>query len=246
MKDYILLKPKISIITVCYNSENTISECINSVIAQTYQNIEYILVDGGSTDATLRIAGKYETSIDQILMGPDKGISDAFNKGINSATGEWLIFLNSDDYFVNERAVESIIEFLKADICISRVIYESPSSKFSIKRKFTIFKFKNLIGYAQPGMIFSKKIFDYGYRFSLEYKLAMDTELVARAIHENFKVIDIPTSITVMRLGGISSIDRSGVILEGIKIRTKYFGVLYGINYRFLRKFFKLVRLKKR
>lgn len=92
--------PKISIITVCYNSEKHIEECIQSVVNQLYENKEYIIIDGGSTDGTLNIIEKYREKIDYFVSEPDHGISDAFNKGVKAATGELIEILNSDDYMM--------------------------------------------------------------------------------------------------------------------------------------------------
>ena len=91
---------KISVITVCYNSENTIERTIKSVLSQTYQDIEYIIVDGLSTDKTLEIVNKYKDKIAKIISEKDTGLYDAMNKGIDNASGEYLMFLNSDDCFI--------------------------------------------------------------------------------------------------------------------------------------------------
>lgn len=88
---------KISIITITYNSEKTIEETILSIINQNYQNIEYIIIDGGSKDNTLNIINKYKTKISKVISEPDNGISDAFNKGIREATGDIIGIINSDD-----------------------------------------------------------------------------------------------------------------------------------------------------
>ena len=93
-------KPKISIITVCYNSEAHIEEAILSVINQSYENKEYLVIDGGSKDGTLNIIEKYKDRIDYFVSEPDKGISDAFNKGIKAATGDIIGILNSDDFMM--------------------------------------------------------------------------------------------------------------------------------------------------
>jgi glycosyltransferase involved in cell wall biosynthesis len=92
---------KISIITVCYNSAATLEKTIQSVAAQTYKNIEYIIVDGNSKDTTVAIIKKYESNITQWISEPDKGLYDAMNKGIELATGDLVGILNSDDIFYN-------------------------------------------------------------------------------------------------------------------------------------------------
>lgn len=100
--------PLITIITVCRNSEKTIAKTIRSVISQTFKNIEYIIIDGASTDSTQDIIKKHEQEINYYQSGPDKGIYDAMNKGIDAAKGAWLVFLNSDDTFWNENTLLNV------------------------------------------------------------------------------------------------------------------------------------------
>ena len=99
---------KISIITVCYNAEYEIERTILSVVNQTYVNKEYIVIDGCSKDGTIRIIDKYSNVIQTLVSEPDKGIYDAMNKGINMATGEWLIFMNAGDEFASPSVLERI------------------------------------------------------------------------------------------------------------------------------------------
>jgi glycosyltransferase involved in cell wall biosynthesis len=102
------MNPLISIITVCYNSFDTIENTINSVLNQTYHDIEYIIIDGGSTDGTLDIIKKYKKSIDILISEPDNGMYDALNKGVKLASGEWIGILNSGDLFHNSDAIMNV------------------------------------------------------------------------------------------------------------------------------------------
>lgn len=100
--------PKITIITVCYNAINSIEKTIISILSQTYKNLEYIIIDGGSTDGTIDVIKKYEKQISYWKSEPDKGVYDAMNKGIELATGEWVNFMNAGDSFYNTEVLQSL------------------------------------------------------------------------------------------------------------------------------------------
>lgn len=99
---------KVSVVTVVYNDVKKIENTVNSVISQSYNNKEFIIVDGGSNDGTLEIIKKYDFSIDSFISEKDRGIYDAMNKGVSLATGEWIIFMNSGDCFVDNKVLENI------------------------------------------------------------------------------------------------------------------------------------------
>lgn len=117
---------KISIITVCYNAENEIEKTIESVIKQTFNDFEYIIIDGSSTDSTLNIVNSYKSYIQQIISEPDKGIYDAMNKGIKMANGEWVIMMNAGDQFASNTVLDEIfssyipdsIDFIYSDVLV--------------------------------------------------------------------------------------------------------------------------------
>lgn len=112
---------KVSVITVCYNAASTIEETIQSVITQDYPALEYIIIDGGSTDQTMSIVEKYQASIDIIISEPDQGIYNAMNKGLAFATGEWINFMNAGDTYVNNGVLSSIFSLTISSAV--RVIY---------------------------------------------------------------------------------------------------------------------------
>lgn len=116
------MKPKVSIITVVFNSEDLIEKTIKSVKSQTYQNIEYLIIDGASTDKTLEIIKKYK--VDFLLSEPDKNLYDAMNKGIKYASGEYLYFLNAGDIFFENNSLEKMISLSKGeDFLYGRTIF---------------------------------------------------------------------------------------------------------------------------
>ena len=104
---------KVSIITVSFNAENTIEDSIKSVLAQAYPDIEYIIIDGKSTDKTVDIIEKYRGKIHYFISEPDYGIFNAMNKGIKAATGDILYFLNTNDYIFDEKVIEDVVKFFQ-------------------------------------------------------------------------------------------------------------------------------------
>ncbi len=165
----------ISIVTVTYNSVHNIEETILSVINQTYQNIEYIIIDGGSVDGTMNIVKKYKNSIDYIVSEKDNGIYDAMNKGIQIASGKWINFLNSGDTFYNKKVIENI-SFKNFE---NHVIIYGNAKIFDVKKKFIkILKALNLTKnnlnlfgsrvVCHQAIFYNKKI---KFKFPKKYKL---------------------------------------------------------------------------
>ena len=111
--------PRISVVTVCYNAEKEIEKTMLSVLHQTYNNIEYIVIDGGSKDGTVEIINKYKDRLSYWVSEPDKGIYDAMNKGIASATGDWILFMNAGDAFYSEDALEAFVPEIEEDTDIA-------------------------------------------------------------------------------------------------------------------------------
>lgn len=110
-----MYRPKITIITAVYNRVDKIEQCISSVVSQTYDNFEYIIIDGGSTDGTVDVIKKYDEQIAYWYSGPDSGIYDAWNKGLSRATGEYINFIGSDDAMLGTRVLENVVEKIKPE-----------------------------------------------------------------------------------------------------------------------------------
>lgn len=214
---------KISIITVCYNAENTIEETIKSVLKQTYNNIEYIVVDGLSSDNTTQIIQKYNDKISCFISEKDTGIFNAMNKGIKAATGDVLYFLNANDLLYDENIIETIINFFKnkkkASIVFGDIYYyTNPTSKdftdfftpdtLSIQSKFNS-KYTLWDDCINHQSIFYKKdVFDKCGLYPEERPMSGDYEFnVISMVKNNIKPYYIPITIAKFELGGFSTLD---------------------------------------
>lgn len=138
-----MIVPKITVVTVCFNAEDVIEKTIESVLNQTYKNLEYIIVDGKSNDKTLEIVERYAKKDNRIvyISEEDKGLYDAMNKGINMSSGDYIEFLNAGDFFNSQNVISDVVEYIgsqKADIYYGDIIYEYPDGKQS-KRIYSQF-----------------------------------------------------------------------------------------------------------
>ena len=165
---------KISVVTVCYNAADTIEKTMLSVLNQTYHDIEYIIIDGGSTDGTVEIIRKYADRIAYWVSEPDKGIYDAMNKGIKVATGEWINFMNAGDEFVDEGVIEKL--FQNRTIDTVGVVFGD--TLFIHKSKQKIVKFgddpHHKIMPSCHQSIFCRRNLLVSNPFDLRYKIAAD------------------------------------------------------------------------
>ena len=203
-------KPLISIITVVFNGEQHLEETIQSVINQTYENVEYIIIDGGSSDGTLDIIKKYEDKIDYWVSEKDEGISDAFNKGIKISQGELIGLLNSDDWYEVD-AISSIVCSLKRNMLNQKIILYGDlffPEKNKIQKGDQYFFFKILFIMPllnHPSCFVTRATYKQVGLFNIKLKLAMDFDFLRRAYLANTKFIYIDKLITNMRLTGISN-----------------------------------------
>jgi len=203
---------KISIITVVYNAENTIGSCIESVLQQDYKNVEYIIIDGGSTDDTVAIIESYRSQITHFISEPDKGIYDAMNKGIQLATGEVVGMLNADDTFADDTVLGTIAgAFQKnnVDITYGDLDYIDANGKVIRKWRSGEFTRRSLaFGWMPPHPTFYCKryIFEKYGPYSLEYGSAADYQFMLNSLYVNqLKTFYIKKVIIKMKIGGISN-----------------------------------------
>ncbi len=207
------MNPLVTIITVSYNSENTIRRAIESVKNQTYKNIEYIVIDGNSNDLTMNIIKKY-AFISKIVSEKDKGIYDAMNKGLALANGDMIAFLNSDDHYIKENVVQKVVDnFLayQVDAVFGDVGYFLPHKQAKLfrrysSRNFSSDKLKNGLMPAHPSLFIRKKIFNIYGVFDSNFRIAGDFEFIARIFKNNAIAYRyLPEIIVMMQLGGAST-----------------------------------------
>ena len=208
------MNPYFTIITVSYNSENTIERTIKSVLNQSYKNFEYIIVDGASTDKTNDIIESYKEHFKGKLIHisePDNGIYDAMNKGIVLANGEIIGLLNSDDYyFENSLAIvyDAYCNTAKNVVITGELIFKSKAGEQLLKTSEKRFRKKMKqykTGVRHPATFVPKVIYEKVGMFNLDYKIASDAEMMFRIFKKDFSFKFINQPLLVMTDGGISN-----------------------------------------
>lgn len=200
-------KPLITVVTVVYNGAEFLEETIKSVIEQTYDNVEYIIVDGGSTDGTLEIIKKYDHAIDYWVSEPDKGIYDAMNKGIDLGNGDWINFMNAGDSFFSFYVLYNIFKFPYSGVEIifgkSETVYKNLSAiRYSCFDIADSFFYKKRMPNHQA--VFVKKCKYKENKFRLDMPIGADTDYLLNVFSvSSFSMVDIVVS--KFYLGGISS-----------------------------------------
>lgn len=190
--------PKITIVTVVYNGERVIKDTIESVLGQSYLYLEYIVIDGKSNDNTLNIIKQYENKIDKLVSEKDFGVYDAMNKGIELATGDWILFMNAGDRFYNNT---SISDFFSEN--------PAPNESYSVLYGNAEFRLKNIAYIVEANSqitsneympfshqaVFTRTSIAKEKKFDLEYKIAADTAFFLRLVKENHRFLHIPVTV---------------------------------------------------
>lgn len=216
---------KISIITVCFNSAKTIEGTIKTVAGQTYPDIEYIIIDGGSTDDTLSILNNYNEIINILVSEPDDGLYDAMNKGINLATGDIIGLINSDDLFCDPDAIKKVAKVFKNDKNLESVyadlFYVNQKDVNKISRRWVTGvqrKFKYGWHPAHPTFYIKKTIYDKFGLFDLSFRLAADFEIMLRFL-DKYKISTyyLKEPLVKMRLGGETNKSLKNIYYQNIE-----------------------------
>lgn len=250
---------KVSIITTTFNSASTVADTINSVLRQTYQNIEYWVIDGLSSDGTVDIIRELSPKFNgrlHYVSEKDKGIYDAMNKGIGLCSGDVIGILNSDDYFTDENVVEHIAEAFHTDKTIDAVygdihfIHSDEPDK--IVRYYSSSLFRPMwlrFGFmpAHPSFYVKKKVYEQYGGYALDYKIASDYDMMVRLFHKaRIKAKYIKEDFVTMRIGGISTKNIRNRLLinrEDVKACRRY-GIYTNVFFISLKYFYKIFEFK--
>jgi len=222
-------KPLISVITVVFNGAEYLEQTINSVIGQTYDNVEYIIIDGGSTDGTLDIIKKHEGQIDYWVSERDKGISDAFNKGISLCSGEIVGIINADDWY-EKMAFSSIEKYIgKADVLYGDMnLLDDVGKKITPKVDHNNLK-KNMT-ICHPSCFVKSRVYKKRFIYETGFNYAMDYELLLKLYLGGGKFFYIGKVISNMRSLGVS--DNMWInALKEVRKAKKVNGVSF-VNYQ--------------
>lgn len=205
---------KVSVITVCYNAVQGIENTILSVISQTYPDIEYIVIDGGSVDGTLDVIKKYQDKISYMVSEPDKGIYDAMNKGLKAVTGEWINFLNAGDVYYNNQSIENVFSSEisnEVDVVYGYQVHNFIYGEF-VRRKLPLSFFKKGMPFGHESSFVRASImkltgFDTNYRIAADYHFFFHLY----ALGKKFQFVDVLVAVFDSS-EGVSSSDKTALL----------------------------------
>ena len=227
--------PKFSIITVTYNAEKVLEDTIQSVISQTYRNVEYIIVDGASKDHTLEIVNKYHNRINKVISKPDKGLYDAMNKGIQLATGDYLCFLTAGDKFHDSETLQKIVHTLKGqelpDVIYGETAIVDEEGHFLHMRRLSTPAHLNWKSFKQGMLVCHQAFFvnrelainhlyDLQYRFSADFDWCIRIMKKAKCLHNTrLTLIDYLNE-------GMTTKNHKASLKERFCIMAKHYGLI--------------------
>lgn len=240
---------KVSIITIAWNSANSISDAIDSVVSQTYSNIEYIIVDGKSTDNTVEIVKSYGNKISKFVSEPDKGIYDALNKGIKMATGDIVGFMHSDDIFANDKIIEHVVEKFNQNDTDSlygdlQYVYKDDTNKvlrYWKSGKFTIGRLKMGWMPPHPTLYIKRWVYEKYGGFNIKMGISADYDSMLRFLGKHkISTQYLPEVMVKMRVGGASNRSIKNIIKKSREdwdsIKRNEFGNAFTLIFKNLRK----------
>lgn len=226
--------PLITIVTAVLNNKKTIEDTIISVLMQNYQNIEFIILDGGSTDGTLDILYSYKKQINRLISEPDRGVYDAFNKGIDLANGDWIYFLGSDDKFADQNILTDIFsKKYKSKMIYGNVIWGDTENVYDGKFTKTMLYYKNI---CQQAIFYHRDAFHILGKFELKYTLLADWVFNMRAFASNtIAPMYLDKVIAVYSTDGISFTSTDTIF---VKTRQYLIKEIFGLHHYIYFKYF--------
>ena len=243
-----LLTQLVSIITVSYNASKTIEQTILSVINQTYTNIQYIIIDGKSTDETIDIVNKYKEYISVFVSEKDNGIYDAMNKGISLAQGELIGIINADDWYELD-TVETVVKKYNLQINQTNCLYYGMLRIWREEKEYCVRQFHhNFVTETviqHPTNFVPKALYDIYGGFDASFKIAADYDLLTRFRVNQVQFIKIDKILANFREGGASITVAPKVQLEGPTIKLRY-GIINREEYNKIAQRYKKMSLFKR
>lgn len=213
--------PVISVITIVFNGEKYLEQTIRSVLGQSYPHVQYIIIDGGSTDQSLNIVRKYEKRLFYWVSEKDKGISDAFNKGLARATGDIIGIINADDWYEPDALERVATQMGDADLCFGDIqLWKNGNKEFVQKGNLDLLDREMTINH--PTVFVKKNIYETYGGFDTRYRCAMDYDLMLRLKINNCSFRYVPNVLANMRWGGFSDTSWKTGCRETREIKNKY------------------------
>lgn len=227
------MQPKLSVITIVYNNVKDIERTMLSVLQQSYPNIEYIVVDGASTDGTYQLISTYSSRLSKIISEKDKGIYDAMNKGLAAATGDYVLFMNSgDEMYDNETVARVFAAAPDADIYYGETeMYDENwkslgQRRHHAPRQFTWKSFKYGMNISHQAIYVKKSITE---PYDLQYKYSSDIDWIIKAAKKANKTVNVNHYVAKYLVGGVSKKKHMDSLKERFSIFTKYYGLIPNI-----------------
>lgn len=234
---------KVSIVIATYNAAHTLAKCIDSILSQDYPSKELIIIDGGSDDGTIDLLEKYHSYIHYCCSEPDGGIYHAWNKALKIISGDWVLFIGADDYFLFNEAISQMMQLTgpEIDFVSAKVSLISKKGKVikELGRPWNSFIMKRWMALAHPGMLHNRKLFTMYGGFSVDYRIAGDYEFIMRVSAQKLLQLRfLDTPIIGMLASGISNQHTTLAIKENYLIQKKIFPhlkLLFWLNYIYIR-----------
>ena len=225
--------PKFSVITVTYNAGKVLEDTIQSVVFQTYRNVEYIIVDGNSKDNTLEIVDKYRNRISQVISEPDKGLYDAMNKGIQLATGDYLCFLNAGDEFHDNETLQKIVHTLKGkelpDVIYGETAIVDEEGHFLHMRRLSAPQTLTWKSFKQGMLVchqafFARRELAVQHPYDLKYRFSADFDWCIRIMKQSHLLHNTHLTLVNYLDEGLTTRNQKASLKERFRIMAKHYG----------------------